>query len=47
MSGLPLLALVSEEASHSSGNAPAEILLVALMLLIAWGAMRVTGRKRH
>jgi hypothetical protein len=40
----PLLLL--SESTHGAGNAPAELLLVSLLLLVVWGAYRITSRGR-
>jgi hypothetical protein len=44
---LPFLVPVVETEAHSrGGNAAAELLLVFLLLIIFWGAFRITSKKR-
>jgi hypothetical protein len=42
-----LLALIArpESAEHGSANAPIELIFVSLLLLVFWGAFRVTRRR--
>lgn len=38
--------LPPEEGSHS-GNAPVEVLLVILIMIVIWGAFRITSKRRQ
>jgi len=46
MTSIPLLHPLEVATGHGGGNAPAELILVSLLLLVFWGAFRVTRRKR-
>jgi hypothetical protein len=43
---LPLEEHAPLEASSHGGNAPAEVLLVFLFMIVVWGAFRITSKKR-
>lgn len=45
---LTLIAAIprAEESSHG-GNAPVEVLLVVLIMIVIWGAFRITSKRRQ
>jgi hypothetical protein len=42
---LSMTALASEEGSHGA-NAATEVLLVVLLMIVIWGAFRITSKRR-
>ncbi len=40
-----LLPLLFTSGEHHGGNAPAEMILVSLVLLVLWGVYRISSRK--